>query len=46
MRLKVGSNNEELQGVLLCHGLVPGQLQDYHDFVPGQFQDHIFLFLY
>jgi hypothetical protein len=43
MRLKVGSTNEGLQGVLLSHDLVPGQLQDYHDLVPGQFQEHIFL---
>jgi hypothetical protein len=35
MRLKVGSKNEEPQGVLLSHDLVPGQLQDYHDLVPG-----------
>jgi hypothetical protein len=43
MRLKVGSKNEELQGVLLSHDLVPEQLQDYHDLVPGQFKEHIFL---
>ncbi len=36
MRLKVGSKNEGLQGVLLSHDLVPGQLQDYHDLVPGK----------
>jgi hypothetical protein len=43
MRLKVGSKNEGVQGVLLSHDLDPGQLQDYHDPVPGQFQEHIFL---
>jgi hypothetical protein len=43
MRVKVGSENEGLQGVLLSHDLIPGQLQDYHDLFPGQFQEHIFL---
>ncbi len=43
MRLKVGSKNEGMQGVLLSHDLDPGQLQDYHDLVPGQFQEYIFL---
>ena len=43
MRLKVGSKNKGLQGVLVSHDLVPGQLQDYHDLVLGQFQEHIFL---
>ncbi len=43
MILEVRSKNEGLQGVLLSHDLVPGQLQDYHDLVPGQFQEHIFL---
>ncbi len=43
MRLKVGSKNEGMQGVLLSHDLDPGQLQDYNDLVPGQFQEHIFL---
>ncbi len=43
MRLKIGLKNEQPQGVLLSHDLVPGQLQDYHNLVPGQFQEQIFL---
>jgi hypothetical protein len=45
MRLKVGSKNEGMQGVLLSHDIDPGQLQDYHDLVPGKFQEHIILSL-
>jgi hypothetical protein len=45
MRLKVGSKNERMQGVLLSHDNDPGQLQDCHDLVPGQFQEHILLSL-
>jgi hypothetical protein len=45
LRLKVGSKNEEMRGMLLSHDIDPGQLQDYHDLVPGQFQEHILLSL-
>jgi hypothetical protein len=45
MRLKVGSKNEGMRGVLLKHDIDPGQPQDYHDLVPGQFQEHILLSL-
>ncbi len=45
MRLKFGSKNEGMQGVLLSHDINPGQLQDYHDIVLGQFQEHILLSL-
>jgi hypothetical protein len=44
-RLKVGSKNEGMQGVLFSHDIDPGQLQDYYDLVPGQFQEHILLSL-
>jgi hypothetical protein len=43
MRLNIGSKNEGLQGVLLSHDLVSGQLKDYHDLVPGQYRKHIFI---
>ncbi len=45
MRLKVGSKNEGVQGVLLSHDIDPGQLQGYHDLIPGQFEEHILLSL-
>ncbi len=45
MKLKVGSKNEGMRGVLLSHDIDPGQLQDYHDLVPGQFQEYTLLSL-